>query len=175
MLLARLGAQVVTTDLPQVMSNLEHNLYENLTEEELSRVTLTPLAWGDEELARNFMSSQERPFDCVFLGDCVYNLEVVEPVLELLHRVAGPRTEVFLSGIARPNKDDPAQGNVLKRFLTVAPKFFDCHLVWTPRMGEAEHRADQPPLPFPTFASLPAHTNSQDDLVRGIWLLKPKR
>ncbi|RKP13962.1 putative methyltransferase-domain-containing protein [Piptocephalis cylindrospora] len=97
------ASQVHLTDLPSVVKSvLEPNLKRNLTnlKERNHGVDLSvdALDWLNAPcLPVPLEEEPDRPFDLIFAADCVYERSLLEPLVDLMTRLAGPRTVAYVA------------------------------------------------------------------------------
>ncbi|KAM0842068.1 hypothetical protein ACQ4PT_058601 [Festuca glaucescens] len=98
--MALLGCDVLTTDqvevLPLLMRNVERNkswiAQSNLDSGSFGTVTVAELDWGNKEHIR----AVEPPFDYIIGTDVVYSEQLLQPLLETIIALSGPKTKVLL-------------------------------------------------------------------------------
>uniref|UniRef100_A0ACD5ZBD8 Uncharacterized protein n=1 Tax=Avena sativa TaxID=4498 RepID=A0ACD5ZBD8_AVESA len=98
--MALLGCDVVTTDqvevLPLLMRNVERNkswiAQSNPDSGSFGTVTVAELDWGNKEHIR----AVEPPFDYIIGTDVVYSEQLLQPLLETIIALSGPKTKVLL-------------------------------------------------------------------------------
>ncbi|XP_037449012.1 protein-lysine methyltransferase METTL21D-like [Triticum dicoccoides] len=98
--MALLGCDVVTTDqvevLPLLMRNVERNkswiAQSNPDSGSFGSVTIAELDWGNKEHIR----AVEPPFDYIIGTDVVYSEHLLQPLLETIIALSGPKTKVLL-------------------------------------------------------------------------------
>ncbi|KAM3245246.1 hypothetical protein ACQJBY_056517 [Aegilops geniculata] len=98
--MALLGCDVVTTDqvdvLPLLMRNVERNkswiAQSNPDSGSFGSVTVAELDWGNKEHIR----AVEPPFDYIIGTDVVYSEHLLQPLLETIIALSGPKTKVLL-------------------------------------------------------------------------------
>uniref|UniRef100_A0A7S1CKZ4 Calmodulin-lysine N-methyltransferase n=1 Tax=Bicosoecida sp. CB-2014 TaxID=1486930 RepID=A0A7S1CKZ4_9STRA len=100
--LARLGCDVVLTDLPQVLSQLRRNAQMNAASDDANAgsVSVAELRWGDDP------SHLKPPFDFVTASDVVFSDDAVRPLLECLASLCGPRTLCLVANELRDLETD---------------------------------------------------------------------
>lgn len=84
------GARVTFTDLPALCGHVRDNVARNLGPD---GYRVVPYDWCDGRPA----TLEAEAFDVVLGTDCVYHAHLVEPFLDALDAVAGPRTTVVLA------------------------------------------------------------------------------
>ena len=131
---ALLGAHVVLSDLPQAIPTLSANAAINgLTtgSGDGGRIEVAVLDW--------FASNQPlldagRKFDIIVASECLYDADMVVPLLCTAHRACGPGGYLLLSGIIG--------GETVRLFRRHVLRFFgECVVLPIPTAGEA----DEPP------------------------------
>ncbi|KAK1314557.1 Thioredoxin-like 3-3 [Acorus calamus] len=98
--MALLGCDVVSTDqvevLPLLMRNIERNTSRVVQaypdQESFGSITVAELDWGNED----HIKSVEPPFDYIIGTDVVYAEHLLEPLLQTILALSGPRTTVLL-------------------------------------------------------------------------------
>lgn len=81
---ATLGAHVIVTDLEELQTLLKVNIQENRVLINNGSITARVLKWGDV--------SDMPPPHYIFMADCIYYVESIEPLVETLKLLAGPET-----------------------------------------------------------------------------------
>ena len=83
--------RVVATDREEMLPLLSANVRKNVA---LARgaTSVAPLWWGDAKLT----AAIEPPFDIVVATDCVYDYEIIAPLLACLDDISHARTRVVL-------------------------------------------------------------------------------
>ncbi|GFQ00210.1 protein-lysine methyltransferase mettl21d [Phtheirospermum japonicum] len=98
--MALLGCDVVSTDqtevLPLLMRNAERNtsriLQMNPTSDSFGSIQVAELNWGNADHIR----AVEPPFDYIIGTDVVYAEHLLEPLLQTILSLSGPRTTIML-------------------------------------------------------------------------------
>ncbi|XAR60016.1 hypothetical protein NMG60_11033239 [Bertholletia excelsa] len=98
--MALLGCDVVSTDqievLPLLMRNVERNtsriMQENTDSNSFGSVQVAELNWGDMDQ----IQAVGPPFDYIIGTDVVYAEHLLEPLLETILALSGPKTTVML-------------------------------------------------------------------------------
>ncbi|KAL3652990.1 hypothetical protein CASFOL_002671 [Castilleja foliolosa] len=98
--MALLGCDVVSTDqtevLPLLMRNAERNtsriLQMNPTSDSFGSIQVAELNWGNVDHIR----AVEPPFDYIIGTDVVYAEHLLEPLLQTILSLSGPRTTIML-------------------------------------------------------------------------------
>ncbi|XP_073140596.1 uncharacterized protein [Henckelia pumila] len=98
--MALLGCDVITTDqtevLPLLMRNVERNtsriLQMNSDSDSFGSIEVAELNWGDADHIR----AADPPFDYIIGTDVVYAEHLLEPLLQTLLSLSGPRTTILL-------------------------------------------------------------------------------
>uniref|UniRef100_A0A8C5P6W3 Methyltransferase 21C, AARS1 lysine n=1 Tax=Leptobrachium leishanense TaxID=445787 RepID=A0A8C5P6W3_9ANUR len=98
-----LGAQVIATDLPDVLGNLRFNLSRNTQGKRLHDPQVKTLVWG-EDLETNFPHSTCL-FDYILAADVVYHHTFLEKLLLTLKYLCQPDTTLIWSNKFRFNTD----------------------------------------------------------------------
>lgn len=98
--MALLGCDVVMTDqvevLPLLMRNVERNTSRitqmNSGSESFGSVQVAELNWGNEDHIR----AVDPPFDYIIGTDVVYKEDLLEPLLQTIFALSGPKTAILL-------------------------------------------------------------------------------
>ncbi|KAL0436386.1 UNVERIFIED_CONTAM: hypothetical protein Sradi_0346500 [Sesamum radiatum] len=98
--MALLGCDVISTDqtevLPLLMRNVERNTSRILQTapdaDSFGSIEVAELNWGDEDHIR----AVEPPFDYIIGTDVVYAEHLLEPLLQTILALSGPRTTILL-------------------------------------------------------------------------------
>ncbi|KAK4440695.1 protein N-lysine methyltransferase METTL21A [Sesamum alatum] len=98
--MALLGCDVISTDqtevLPLLMRNVERNTSRILQtasdSDSFGSIQVAELNWGDEDHIR----AVEPPFDYIIGTDVVYAEHLLEPLLQTILSLSGPRTTILL-------------------------------------------------------------------------------
>ncbi|PRQ33423.1 putative lysine methyltransferase, S-adenosyl-L-methionine-dependent methyltransferase [Rosa chinensis] len=98
--MALLGCDVVMTDqvevLPLLMRNVERNTSRitqmNPGSESFGSVQVAELNWGNEDHIR----AVDPPFDYIIGTDVVYKEDLLEPLLQTIFALSGPKTAILL-------------------------------------------------------------------------------
>lgn len=98
--MALLGCDVISTDqievLPLLMKNAEHNssriMQMKSESDTFGSIKVAELNWGDE----NQIKAIEPPFDYIIGTDVVYAEHLLEPLLQTILGLAGPKTTILL-------------------------------------------------------------------------------
>ncbi|KAL6204873.1 hypothetical protein ACLB2K_022140 [Fragaria x ananassa] len=98
--MALLGCDVVMTDqvevLPLLMRNVERNTSRitliNSASESFGSVQVAELSWGNEDHIR----AVDPPFDYIIGTDVVYKEDLLEPLLQTIFALSGPKTAILL-------------------------------------------------------------------------------
>ncbi|WVZ73124.1 hypothetical protein U9M48_021470 [Paspalum notatum var. saurae] len=98
--MALLGCDVTTTDqvevLPLLMRNVERNmsfiLQSNSDSGSIGSITVAELDWGNKE----HIKAVEPPFDYIIGTDVVYSEHLLQPLLETITALSGPKTKILL-------------------------------------------------------------------------------
>ncbi|XP_020079792.1 protein-lysine methyltransferase METTL21D isoform X2 [Ananas comosus] len=98
--MALLGCDVITTDqvevLPLLMRNVERNtswiLQANSDSAPFGSISVAELDWGNKE----HIKSVGPPFDYIIGTDVVYSEHLLEPLMQTILALSGPRTSILL-------------------------------------------------------------------------------
>ncbi|RAL46062.1 unnamed protein product [Cuscuta campestris] len=98
--MALLGCDVLSTDqsevLPLLMRNAERNtsrVMQSIPDSDsFGSITVAELNWGDE----NQIKAVEPPFDFIIGTDVVYTEHLLEPLLQTILALSGPKTTILL-------------------------------------------------------------------------------
>ncbi|KAI3896806.1 hypothetical protein MKW98_009659 [Papaver atlanticum] len=98
--MAMLGCDVVTTDqievLPLLMRNVDRNtsriLQSHLDSSSFGSMKAAELDWGNEE----HIKAVEPPFDFIIGTDVVYAEHLLDPLLQTIFSLSGPKTTILL-------------------------------------------------------------------------------
>ncbi|XP_050369453.1 uncharacterized protein LOC126787626 [Argentina anserina] len=96
--MALLGCDVVMTDqvevLPLLMRNVERNTSRitQMSSESFGSVQVAELNWGNEDHIR----AVDPPFDYIIGTDVVYKEDLLEPLLQTIFALSGPKTAILL-------------------------------------------------------------------------------
>ncbi|CAH9096907.1 unnamed protein product [Cuscuta epithymum] len=98
--MALLGCDVVSTDqievLPLLMRNSERNtsrVMQTISDpDSFGSIKVAELNWGDE----NHIKAVEPPFDYIIGTDVVYTEHLLEPLLQTILALSGPKTTILL-------------------------------------------------------------------------------
>lgn len=98
--MAMLGCNVVTTDqkevLPLLQRNVERNtssiMQTNLNSDLFGSINVAELDWGNMD----HIQALDPPYDYVIGTDVVYSEHLLDPLLQTICHVSGPRTTIML-------------------------------------------------------------------------------
>jgi predicted nicotinamide N-methyase len=98
--MALLGCDVVTTDqvevLPLLLRNVERNKswisQSNSDSGSIGSVTVAELDWGNKDHIR----AVDPPFDYIIGTDVVYSEHLLQPLMETIIALSGPKTKIML-------------------------------------------------------------------------------
>ncbi|KAI3997114.1 hypothetical protein MKX01_008958 [Papaver californicum] len=98
--MAMLGCDVVTTDqievLPLLMRNVDRNtsriLQSHLDSSSFGSIKAAELDWGNEK----HIQAVEPPFDFIIGTDVVYAEHLLDPLLQTIFSLSGPKTTILL-------------------------------------------------------------------------------
>lgn len=109
-----LGAKtVLMTDLKEAIRLLEYNVDQN--KDKLGSVEVRELTWSKEEAEK---LTQDKIFDYVFISDCIYYEESIEPLIETLDTIMKGRRTVLL--LAQELRESEKQIEIFKGFIKKA-------------------------------------------------------
>ncbi|KAJ0963632.1 hypothetical protein J5N97_028754 [Dioscorea zingiberensis] len=104
--MALLGCDVVSTDQVEVLPLLIRNVQRNMSwvmqanpSASLGSVEVAELDWGNKDHIRSVCP----PFDFIIATDVVYAEHLLEPLLETIMALAGPRTTILIGYEIRSN------------------------------------------------------------------------
>jgi predicted nicotinamide N-methyase len=92
--LAKLGCHIVTTDQAIVLPTLDSNISLNVDRTDVD-LQIKELSWGNDEQISSIME-KEKSFDFIFGSDIVFNVNMVDPLLETIHKMASRRTQIYI-------------------------------------------------------------------------------
>lgn len=119
--MALLGGDVTTTDqaevLPLLMRNVERNRswisQSNSDSDSVGSITVAELDWGNKE----HIKAVEPPFDYIVGTDIVYSEHLLQPLMETITALSGPKTKILLGyEIRSTTVHEKIDGNVEKQF-----------------------------------------------------------
>ncbi|CAB4313231.1 unnamed protein product [Prunus armeniaca] len=96
--MALLGCDVVTTDqvevLPLLMRNVERNTSRitQMNSDSFGSIEAAELSWGD----RDHIRAVGPPFDYIIGTDVVYKENLLEPLLQTIFALSGPKTTILI-------------------------------------------------------------------------------
>ncbi|KAK6936099.1 Lysine methyltransferase [Dillenia turbinata] len=98
--MAMLGCDVVSTDqkevLPLLMRNVERNtsriMQMNTNSDSFGLIEVAELDWGNKD----HIEAVGPPFDYIIGTDVVYAEHLLEPLLQTIHALSGPKTTVLI-------------------------------------------------------------------------------
>ncbi|XP_041361341.1 protein-lysine methyltransferase METTL21D-like [Gigantopelta aegis] len=86
---ASLGATVTITDLPELIPLIQRNIDDNV-KVVTGSATTEPLTWGSDTCNQSCRNP-----DYIFLADCIYYEESLNPLMSTMCDLCGPRTVVL--------------------------------------------------------------------------------
>ncbi|KAL8197889.1 hypothetical protein R6Q57_030125 [Mikania cordata] len=124
--MALLGCDVVSTDqvevLPLLMRNIERNtsriMQMNSDADSIGSITAAELSWGNNDHIRALYP----PFDYIIGTDVVYAEHLLEPLLQTLLALAGPKTTILIGYEIRST-------NVHEQMIQLWKKHFEVKIV----------------------------------------------
>ncbi|KAG4985520.1 hypothetical protein AAZX31_12G076100 [Glycine max] len=96
--MALLGCDVIVTDQKEVLPLLQRNVERNISRitqknpESFGSIKVAELQWGDE----SHIKAVGPPFDYIIGTDVVYVEHLLEPLLQTILALSGPRTTIML-------------------------------------------------------------------------------
>ncbi|KAL1323581.1 uncharacterized protein [Arachis hypogaea] len=96
--MALLGCDVIVTDQKEVLPLLQRNVERNISRvmqknpESFGSIKVAELQWGDE----SHIKAVDPPFDYIIGTDVVYVEHLLEPLLQTILALSGPRTTILL-------------------------------------------------------------------------------
>nr|XP_025684731.1 protein-lysine methyltransferase METTL21D isoform X2 [Arachis hypogaea] len=96
--MAMLGCDVIVTDQKEVLPLLQRNIERNISRvmqknpESFGSIKVAELQWGDE----SHIKAVDPPFDYIIGTDVVYVEHLLEPLLQTILALSGPRTTILL-------------------------------------------------------------------------------
>nr|ACR35140.1 unknown [Zea mays] len=101
--MALLGGDVTTTDqaevLPLLMRNVERNRswisQSNPDSDSVGSITVAELDWGNKE----HIKAVEPPFDYIVGTDVVYSEHLLQPLMETITALSGPKTKILVASV----------------------------------------------------------------------------
>ncbi|KAI8643892.1 putative methyltransferase-domain-containing protein [Parasitella parasitica] len=118
LVMASLGFETLLTDLPEVIdrvlqpncttaiddiTNWWHHLQHTAQYIESPKITVQPLDWLELWNQRPQQKETNQPFHYIIASDCIYEIELVEPLLNCIRHYASPLTVIL---IAMERRDD---------------------------------------------------------------------
>ncbi|XP_047180602.1 protein N-lysine methyltransferase METTL21A [Vigna umbellata] len=129
--MALLGCDVIVTDQKEVLPLLERNVERNISRvmqknpESFGSVKVAELQWGDE----SHIKAVGPPFDYIIGTDVVYVEHLLEPLLQTILALSGPRTTIMLGYEIRST-------SVHEKMLQMWKRNFDVKTVSKSKMDE---------------------------------------
>jgi hypothetical protein len=136
LILAHMGCSVVLTEAQEAMANLEHNVEKNADGCPGRNPRAQRLDWTAREDLEALRGSKRFPFDVIVGTDVVFNTQMVEPLLVVLHAAAHASSTVLHPPGRRAAAAQRETGPRLDPLLSLSPT--QLTLSHAP-----------PPLPFP--------------------------
>ncbi|KAL2924834.1 Protein-lysine methyltransferase METTL21D [Bienertia sinuspersici] len=98
--MAMLGCEVVTTDQKEVLPLLQRNVKRNISwimqgnanSDSFGSIKVAELDWGNKD----HIQAVDPPYDIVIGTDVVYSEHLLDPLLQTIHDLSGPRTTIVL-------------------------------------------------------------------------------
>ncbi|XP_044142797.1 protein-lysine methyltransferase METTL21E-like isoform X2 [Bufo gargarizans] len=118
-----LGAQVVATDLEELIGNLQYNILRNTKMKCKYVPQVKELIWGSN-LEKKFPKSSSH-FDYIFAADVVYNHPYLEELLETLDHLCSENSTILW--VMRFRKENTLQENA---FIQKFQKLFDMEVIF---------------------------------------------
>ncbi|KAD5508691.1 hypothetical protein R6Q59_030686 [Mikania micrantha] len=124
--MALLGCDVVSTDqvevLPLLMRNVERNtsriMQMNSDADSIGSITAAELSWGNNDHIR----ALDPPFDYIIGTDVVYAEHLLEPLLQTMLALSGPKTTILIGYEIRST-------NVHEQMIQLWKKHFEVKIV----------------------------------------------
>ncbi|CAJ2654496.1 unnamed protein product [Trifolium pratense] len=129
--MALLGCDVTVTDQKEVLPLLQRNVDRNISRvmqknpESFGSIKVSELQWGDE----SHIKAVCPPFDYIIGTDVVYVEHLLEPLLQTILALSGPRTTILLGYEIRST-------SVHEKMLQMWKKNFDVKTVSKSKMDE---------------------------------------
>ncbi|CAI8616358.1 unnamed protein product [Vicia faba] len=129
--MALLGCNVTVTDQEEVLPLLQRNVDRNTSRvmqknpESFGSIKVSVLQWGDE----SHIKDVDPPFDYIIGTDVVYAEHLLEPLLQTILALSGPRTTIVLGYEIRST-------SVHEKMLQMWKKHFDVKTVSKSKMDE---------------------------------------
>ncbi|KAI4334344.1 hypothetical protein L6164_019047 [Bauhinia variegata] len=131
--MALLGCDVLVTDQKEVLPLLKRNVERNISRvmqsnsgsDSFGSIEVSELQWGDE----NHIKALGPPFDYIIGTDVVYAEHLLEPLLQTIFALSGPRTTILLGCEIRST-------TVHEQMLRMWSKNFDVKTVPKSKMDE---------------------------------------
>ncbi|XP_027909151.1 protein N-lysine methyltransferase METTL21A isoform X1 [Vigna unguiculata] len=129
--MALLGCDVIVTDQKEVLPLLERNVERNISRvmqknpETFGSIKVAELQWGDE----SHIKAVGPPFDYIIGTDVVYVDHLLEPLLQTILALSGPRTTIVLGYEIRST-------SVHEKMLQMWKRNFDVKTVSKSKMDE---------------------------------------
>lgn len=122
LVLAHHGYNVIMTEAPQALKNLEANVSTAIEETHVWEGNRIPraaqLRWESTDDRAQIAETTPAPFDLVVGTDVIFTVELVQPLLESIHALSDERTVVYLCFQERcPDAH--------KTLLELAPRYFE--------------------------------------------------
>ncbi|PNX72747.1 hypothetical protein L195_g028642 [Trifolium pratense] len=131
--MALLGCDVTVTDQKEVLPLLQRNVDRNISRvmqknpESFGSIKVSELQWGDE----SHIKAVCPPFDYIIGTDVVYVEHLLEPLLQTILALSGPRTTILLGYEIRST-------SVHEKMLQMWKKNFDVKTVSKSKMADLE-------------------------------------
>ncbi|KAK8509175.1 hypothetical protein V6N13_062230 [Hibiscus sabdariffa] len=168
--MALLGCEVVSTDqievVPLLRRNVERNtsriMQMNSNSDSFGSIKVAELDWGNED----HIKAVAPPFDYVIGTDVVYAEHLVEPLLQTIIALSGPKTTIMLGHEIRST-------SVHEQMLQTWKNFFDVKIVPKAKMdSKYQHPSIQlfimGPKPPAVTAESAISTEKPENVARGI-------
>ncbi|KAM9319990.1 protein-lysine methyltransferase METTL21C-like [Gastrophryne carolinensis] len=132
-----LGAQVIATDMPDVLGNLKFNLSRNTRGRYLHVPEVKPLVWG-QDLETNYPQTT-CIYDYILAADVVYHHTCLDQLLDTMKHLCQPGTELIWANKFRFNTDFDFLMDFNKAFKTeVLAEFCDLEV----KIFKAKYKVD---------------------------------
>ncbi|KAI3523383.1 hypothetical protein L1887_01455 [Cichorium endivia] len=157
--MALLGCDVVSTDevevLPLLMRNVERNtsriMQMNPDSDSIGSITAAELSWGNKD----HIKAIDPPFDYIIGTDVVYAEHLLEPLLQTMLALSGPKTTILIGYEIRST-------NVHEQMIQLWKKHFEVKVVPKSKMdNKYNHPSIQ--LYIMTLKTPEGNTNLEDE------------
>ncbi|XP_023749407.1 uncharacterized protein LOC111897691 [Lactuca sativa] len=158
--MALLGCDVVSTDevevLPLLMRNIERNISRitqmNPDADSIGSMTAAELSWGNKDHIR----ALDPPFDYIIGTDVVYAEHLLEPLLQTMLALSGPKTTILIGYEIRST-------NVHEQMIQLWKKHFEVKIVPKSKM-DVKYNHPSIQLYIMTLKTLEGSINLEDEV-----------